>query len=458
LPLVSPSSPMIDKERIQILNERPLKKGRYVLYWMQASQRAHCNHALEYAIERANDQHLPLVVYFGLTDEYPEANERHYRFMLEGLLDAKEALSERGIGFVARRERPERGVVIIAEDASLVVVDRGYTVLQRQWRASAASRCDCPFIQVEGDVVVPVQAASLKQEYSAATLRPKIRERLPYFLHPLEEARVKVSADSLSLEGLDLSDIDALMSSLSCDGAASPVTSFKGGTRQALHRLERFLQERLESYHEERNEPSLDASSNLSPYLHFGHISPLHVALEVSRRQGPGPQAFLEELIIRRELSMNYVFYNGLYNSYEGLPRWARRTLEAHRGDRREWSYTLAELEEGRTHDEYWNAAQHEMIRTGKMQGYMRMYWGKKILEWSPDPEVAFASALLLNNRYELDGRDPNGFVGVAWCFGAHDRPWKERPVFGNIRYMNAAGLRRKFDMEAYMRRIGRQS
>jgi deoxyribodipyrimidine photo-lyase len=190
----------------------------------------------------------------------------------------------------------------------------------------------------------------------------------------------------------------------------------------------------------------------MSPYLHFGQISPLYIALKVSKTRSLGAEAFFEELIIRRELSMNFVFYNEKYDSFKSIPDWAKKTLRAHQKDRRPYLYSPKELENAGTHDPYWNAAQKEMVITGKMHGYMRMYWGKKILEWSKTPEEAFKVALYLNNKYELDGRDPNGFIGVAWCFGKHDRPWGERAIFGNVRYMNDKGLKRKFDADKYVK------
>ncbi len=189
----------------------------------------------------------------------------------------------------------------------------------------------------------------------------------------------------------------------------------------------------------------------MSPYLHFGQISPLHIALEVLKTKSPGKSAYLEELIIRRELAVNFVYYNREYDNLKCLPDWAYNTLMEHRKDKREYIYSLEEFENAETHDPYWNAAQLEMVHSGKMQGYMRMYWGKKILEWAQNPEKAYQIALKLNNRYELDGRDPNGYAGVAWCFGKHDRAWKEREIFGKVRYMNDHGLRRKFKMDSYV-------
>jgi deoxyribodipyrimidine photo-lyase len=198
----------------------------------------------------------------------------------------------------------------------------------------------------------------------------------------------------------------------------------------------------------------MEFTSGLSPYLHFGQISPLFVALEVKKSGKKGKEDFLEELIVRRELAVNFVHYNSAYDSFNCLPQWAKATLHAHLEDKREYAYSLKDLENAKTHDPYWNAAQEEMRISGKMHGYMRMYWGKKILEWTRSPEEAFRRALYLNNKYNIDGRDPNGFAGVAWCFGKHDRPWKERQIFGKVRYMSSHGLERKFEIEKYVRKI----
>ena len=212
----------------------------------------------------------------------------------------------------------------------------------------------------------------------------------------------------------------------------------------------------MPDYPKLRNDPILDYQSSLSPYLHFGQISPVYVALRIldSNASIEAKEAYLEEIVVRRELAVNYVQHNENYDNFNGLPEWAKRTLGSHKNDQREYLYNLRELENAETHDPYWNAAQNEMRITGKMHGYMRMYWGKKIVEWTENPEIAFNMALYLNNKYELDGRDPNGFAGIAWCFGKHDRPWKERPVFGNVRYMNENGLRRKFDADKYIEKV----
>ncbi len=441
---------MIHDERVKMLNRHNPRKGDYVLYWMQASQRAECNHALEYAVREANVRKEPLVVYFGLTDNFPEANERHYYFMLEGLKEVMMSLRDRGIALVVRRCSPQDGVVEFSRKASIVICDCGYLKIQKKWRQYAAGHMDCPMLQVETDVVVPAETVSDKEEYSAATFRRKFNRILPSYLTPLEEQYAIIDSTQLAFESYDITDTSEAISGLNMDRSVKPVNSFHGGTGEAKKRLKDFIGSRLDSYRELKNDPNADGLSNLSPYLHFGQISPLYIALEVMRTKSQSIDVFLEELLVRRELSMNFAHYNLRYDSFDGLPEWAKRTLSEHKSDSREYAYSLEELEKAKTHDPYWNAAQKEMVLTGKMHGYMRMYWGKKILEWTGDPEEAYKSALCLNNKYELDGRDPNCFAGVAWCFGKHDRPWGSRPVFGTVHYMSANGLKRKFDAERY--------
>ena len=444
---------MIEEQRIQPLNKETPVTGEYVLYWMQASQRAEYNHALAYAIEQANQRDLPLIVYFGLTESFPDANERHYMFMLEGLKETRQKLKGMGIGMIVERTSPEKGVLDYAKKASMVVCDRGYLKIQKRWRNYVAANIDSPLVQIESDVVVPVEIASPKEEYSAATLRRKVTPILHRYLHEIPEESPKIDSTKLVSPGIDINDPKSVSSDLEINHTIKPVQNFAGGTEQAKNHLDIFIKNKLETYHDLRNDPNQDSQSNLSPYLHFGQISPLYVALEISEYQGMGVDAFLEELIVRRELSMNFVHYNQAYDSFAGLPDWAQRTLNEHKSDAREYEYTFEEFEHARTHDPYWNAAQREIVASGKMHGYMRMYWGKKILEWSASPEEAFSIAVKLNNKYELDGRDPNGYTGVAWCLGKHDRPWSRRPVFGSIRYMSAAGLKRKFDIDNYVRK-----
>jgi len=436
-------------DRIKNLNNKTLQSEKYIIYWMQASQRTEFNHALEYAIKHSNKYKKPLIVFFGLTNGFPDANLRHYHFMLQGLKCVKEGLEKRNIKLIIQRISPEKGIVELSKNASLIVVDRGYLKIQKRWRKTVANSIKCPLIQIESDVVVPVETASNKEEYAAYTIRNNIKKRLTEFLKPISKEKVKFESLDCDIETIDLSDISKILLNMDIDKNVKPIDRFIGGTEQAKALLKDFLENKIKNYASQRNDPNLDSTSNLSPYLHFGQISPVFIALETMKLK-KGFEEFLEELIVRRELSMNYVYYNERYDSIKGVQNWALESLEKHRSDKREHIYSKDEFENAETHDEYWNAAQKQMVQTGKMHGYMRMYWGKKIIEWTKKPEDAFNIALFLNNKYELDGRDPNGFTGVAWCFGKHDRPWIERPVFGKIRYMNAKGLKRKFNADAY--------
>ena len=450
---------MIEAERLKDLNDAPEVAGDYVLYWMQQSQRADFNPALEAAIASANRLNLPVVVGFGLTDDYPDANARHYAFMLEGLSDVEASLRRRGIAFVLRRGAPDEVALALARRAALVVSDRGYLRHQKAWRASVADKAGRRVLQVEGDIVVPVERASNKREVAARTLRPKLMRVRDEYLKPLGRNIPRANAQSLALPpSLDLSDVPALLSRLAIDHAVEPVAAFRGGMREARRRLRAFLAGPLGHYAEARSDPARESVSLLSPYLHFGQISPVEIGLAVRRAKAERSSraTYLEELIVRRELAINFVEYEPDYDRYSCLPDWARRTLAAHRADPRPHLYSEAELEAAETHDPYWNAGMREMRLTGYMHNHMRMYWGKKIIEWSPSPEQAFATTLALNNRYFLCGRDANSYANVAWCFGLHDRPWPERPIFGQVRAMTSGGLERKTDVQAYVERIDR--
>jgi len=453
-----PGSTPIAAGRIRRLNRREPARGRYVLYWMQQSQRAELNHALEYAAQRANALGQPLLAAFGLTDGYPEGNLRHYRFMLEGLAETERALGRRGVRLAVRRGDPDAVALELGRDASLIVCDRGYLRHQKAWRRNVAAGAGCEVVEVESDAVVPVEIASGKAEYAARTLRPRLRRHLDEYLAPL--APVPLGRDSLGLrvETLSLADLGAVLAGLVLDRSVPPVPLFRGGTIEAKRRLRQFVREGLPRYAADRNRPETDSVSHLGKYLHFGQISAIAVALEVRAADAPAEarEAYLEELLVRRELALNFVHFTEGYDRFDCLPGWARAALERHRNDPRPHLYDVAQLESGGTHDPYWNAAMREMRLTGSMHNYMRMYWGKKILEWSESPEAAHRTALALNNRYFLDGRDPVSYAGVGWLFGLHDRPWGERPILGSLRWMSAAGLERKADPAAYVRKIGR--
>jgi deoxyribodipyrimidine photo-lyase len=453
------STTQIQEERVRDLNGEGVRDGDYVLYWMQSSQRAEHNHALEYAIQRANELDQRLLVVFGLTADYPEANLRHYAFMLEGLKEAQEALKRRGIKLAVREGSPDEVALEAGERASLVVTDRGYMRPQKRWRANVAGGAGCLVTQVESDVVVPVELASGKRETAARTLRPKLREHLDEFLVGLRPTRPKMQSLNMQAGGLDISDVQKVLDGMDLDRSVEPVSHlYRGGTSEARRILRRFLRDSFSTYDENRNQPQTDDVSHMSKYLHFGQVSPVYLALRVRDSGAPKREvdSYLDELIVRRELSMNFVHYTPDYDSYSSLPGWARKTLEEHREDERGPVYTRRQLEAAQTHDAYWNAAMREMVHTGYMHNHMRMYWGKKILEWSNTPEHAHRTTLYLNNKYFVDGRDPNSFANVSWVYGQHDRGWTERPVFGKVRYMSAAGLERKAKPEEYVEKVER--
>jgi len=449
----------IQDTRIRNLNDFDVfHEGDYVLYWMQQSQRAEYNHALEYAVKQANELDLGVVVAFGLTDDYPEANLRHYTFMVEGLAETNALLEKRGIKMVVRRGSPPDVALKLGRDAAIIVCDRGYLKHQRIWQDKVARKSICRVVQVESDVIVPLETVSLKAEYAARTIRPKIQKHLDDYLIELKPIKVQHSTVKIYFDGLDLKRTADILASLNIDRSISAVDRFfKGGTSQAKKIFSNFIRSRLKNYENNHNQPQTDDISHMSMYLHFGQISPLYLALRINKtdhRLDSAKAAFLEELIVRRELAANFVYYHRDYDNFDCLPDWSRKTLADHRKDRRPYTYTLKQLEDAETHDLYWNAAMNEMKYTGFMHNYMRMYWGKKILEWSASPESAFRNTLAINNKYFLDGRDPNSYAGVAWIYGVHDRAWPQRPIYGKVRCMTASGLERKCDIRAYVEKV----
>ena len=447
----------IQDTRIQHLNDREVVQGRYVLYWMQQSQRADFNHALEYAVREANRLGQGVVVAFSLMDDYPEANLRHYTFMLEGLNETEQALGQRGIRMIVRRGSPPEVALALGREASLIVCDRGYLRHQRQWRQAVARKAAGRVVQVESDVIVPVETAAAKAQIGARTLRPRIHRQLAEYLKTFSPAPVGKPTVKLRIDGITLADTAALLETLRIDRSVSPVSGlFTGGASEAKRRFAEFLKNRLAQYDQNHNQPQTDDTSRMSPYLHFGQISPLYLALEVMKAPGPktAKDAFLEELIVRRELACNFTHYTPDYDSVACIPGWAQESLAEHRRDRRPYRYSAEQFGNAATHDPYWNAAMREMVCTGFMHTYMRMYWGKKILEWSRSPEEAFATTLALNNKYFIDGRDPNSYTGVAWVYGVHDRAWPQRAIYGKVRTMMASGLERKCDIQGYVKKI----
>ena len=447
---------MIESARVANLNDASVNDdGRFVLYWMQQSQRESHNPALEYAIRQANELGKPLLCAFGVDASYPDANLRHFAFMLEGLAETAARLADRGIKLVGRFGSPPEVAAELAADAALLVCDRGYLRHQRRWRRQLARSAAIAVVQVEGDVVVPVEVVSDKQEWAARTIRGKINRHRDDYIRPLRKTPPHESSLSLDVTGdADLRNPSAVLGRMDIDRSVAKSERFAAGTEAAQAAVTRFLRQDLRGYADARNDPAKPQASRLSPYLHFGQISPVEVAFKVCRASSgteADKEAFLEELIVRRELAINFVTYCADYDKYACLPDWAAGTLEEHRDDIRPSRYTRQQLENAETGDAYWNAAMREMVKTGYMHNYMRMYWGKKIIEWTNTPEYAFSTTLYLNNKYFLDGRDPNSYAGVAWLFGLHDRAWAERDVFGKVRYMSSSGLKSKFDIDAYV-------
>ncbi len=463
---------------------RTLKSGEGghgpVAYWMSRDQRVEDNWALLFARGIAVDAGVPLVVIFCLVNEFLGAGKRQYEFMLEGLQEVERSLSLKKIPFVFLPGSPGEEIPSFVDKYGIGILVTDFSPLRskKEWVETTALKLEIPFYEVDAHNIVPCWVASGKQEYAAYTFRPKISALLPEFLVEFPElepnsefpetfagkiagrkkaVRKKVGKEvEESPGGRNMAEL--LPEQLRVEGTDPYFESghFVPGESAAREGLETFLTQRLDSYDALHNDPTKDMSSDLSPYLHFGQISAQRVALEVEKTGAneESKAAFLEQLIVRRELTDNFCYYNRAYDSFESLPAWAKKTLDAHRQDRREYLYTREELEFAKTHDPLWNASQVQLLRTGKMQGYMRMYWAKKILEWSESPEKALETAIYLNDRYELDGRDPNGYVGILWSIGGlHDRAWREREVFGKLRYMNYSGARRKFDVDAYVAR-----
>lgn len=433
----------------------PDPDGDAVVYWMQRAQRATDNPALDTAIALGNLLNKPVVVFLGLNPFVVRATHRHYQFLAEGLPDIANGLAQRRAGFVLRAYPHHRLVAFFEEVRPAMLVGDENPLRQPEgWRQAMASLVRVPFWTVDADVVVP-SALIETQQYAARTIRPRIHKRLDEFLVPSAEPVASVAWTPGRAVASLTADV-AILDGLPIDRSVGPVDTLRGGTSEARRHLRRFLTATLNAYDTARNHPETEGTSRLSAYLHFGHIGPREVALAV-RDSGGEPAsvaAFMEQLIVRRELAVNFVRHNAAYDRLDGCEGWARQTLRRHQPDARPHLYTPDQFEAAATHDPLWNAAQRQMVETGWMHGYVRMYWAKKMLEWSPTPEQAFEIAVALNDRYELDGRDPNGYTNIAWGIGGkHDRPWPSRPVYGTVRSMSFASTSKKFDANRYIER-----
>jgi deoxyribodipyrimidine photo-lyase len=444
----------INADRIRQLNDIVYTSGP-VLYWMSREQRIENNWALIYAQEIAIKNKSPLYIIFNLVPEFLNATIRQYGFMLKGLQQIEPKVQEKNLVFEILPGDPAEIIpkYIKEKNIKVLVSDFDPLRIKRSWKESVNKNIDISHYEVDAHNIIPCWLASNKKEYSAYTFRIKVHRKLDHYMNRFPPLRKHPFNKHIKRKRINWSK---LYDTLNVNMDVGESKKFQPGAKSAHRCLRNFIDHKLDKYSEGRNDPVEDVQSNLSVYLHYGQISAQYIAQEViaSDAQMESKEDFLEELIVRRELADNFCLYNKFYDSVKGFSSWAQLTLGEHLNDEREYIYTQKEFEESMTHDDLWNAAQIQMVNNGKMHGYMRMYWAKKILEWSKSPEDAMKIAIYLNDKYELDGRDPNGYTGIAWSIGGvHDRAWGQRPVFGKIRYMSYAGCKSKFDVDAYINR-----
>lgn len=447
------------------------------MYVMSRDQRVRDNHALLAAQAEALERNVPLVVMFNLLTQTGYRRREHYRFMVDGLRQVKADLATLNIPFIKTTGVHNLQVATLATELCPSTIYFDFSPLRgpRAQQKKLARDVDCRVMVIDTHNIVPVWVTSGHEEYAAHTIRRKLHKLTGDWL--VEPDNLVPHPHSLSspLSGLAWDEIEQIVANVPTSGIDH---GFVSGEAAASKRLQQFIETGLDRYAAERNDLSKDAQSDLSPYLHYGQVSSLRVVLNVmdssddlpqllkthtmpqSNDRGDSPgrtasiDAFVEEIVVRKELSDNFCFYQNKYDSLAGARDWAKKTLETHADDPREQTYTFEQLERGETVDELWNAAQHQLTRTGKIHGYMRMYWAKMLLAWAETPSRAIKTAIRLNDTYHLDGGDPNGYVGIMWSIaGVHDRPWFDRDVFGLIRFMSANGISKKFDTAAYIAR-----
>lgn len=451
-----------NKKRVRILskvNELP-EWAEGVVYWMFRDERLHDNWALLFAQKLAMKNEIPLHICFCLKEKFLDATIRHYKFLMKGLEEVSAESKNLNIEFHLLIGDGETVLPSFVEKHKIGAVVLDFMPLRgpMSWAELLKETLpkDVALCQVDAHNIVPVWEASDKLEYGARTIRGKITRQLPEFLTEFPPLIKHPYSGKLKAKEIDWKSAET---TLKVDRSVGPVDSYVPGYTAGMCVLKEFCDSRLKLFASKRNDPTVDALSNLSPYFHFGQISVQRAVLTVKKMSSKAKESvesFVEEAVIRRELSDNFCFYNPLYDNVSGTNDWAKKTLNDHRKDKREYLYSLEELEKAETHDDLWNSAQIQMVKEGKMHGFLRMYWAKKILEWTKSPEDALSTAIYLNDRYSLDGRDPNGFVGCMWSVcGIHDQGWQERSVFGKIRYMNYAGCKRKFDVAAFVARYG---
>ena len=484
----------VPHQRLRHINNRPVRPdGEFVLYWMIAARRTRGNFALQHAASEAARLGRPLVILEALRCDSPYASDRLHRFVLDGMAANARALVSRPViyhPYVEPSPGAGKGLLAaLAERACLVVTDDFPAFFLPRMVAAAGRQLPVRLTAVDGNGLLPLRAAD-RAYPTAYAFRRFLQKELPSHLAemPVEDPLARlpllpptplpstVTARWPAVDPLLLYGVPEFLAALPIDHGV-PATATSGGQEEARDRLERFVSNKLSRYVEERNHPDLDAGSGLAPYLHFGHIGAHELFRAVAdheewvphdlaargagQREGwwgmaPAAEAFLDQLVTWRELGFNNALHRADFLELTSLPDWAQRTLAAHAVDPRRYCYSLEELRAAATHDPLWNAAQRQLLTDGTIHNYLRMLWGKKILEWSPTPEAALAVMLELNDRYALDGRDPNSGTGILWCLGRHDRPWGPiRPVFGSVRYMSSENTRRKVRVVEYLERYG---
>ncbi|XP_058063190.1 deoxyribodipyrimidine photo-lyase [Anopheles bellator] len=450
------------KKRVRVLSTAKVvdESKQAILYWMSRDVRVQDNWAFLYAQKLAFKNELPLFVCFNLVPKFLEATIRHFKFLLWGLEEVARECEKLNIQFVLLRGNAAENVPAFVKKHKIgcVVCDFSPLRVPMQWVDDVAKALpmEVPLCQVDAHNIVPVWVTSEKQEYAARTIRNKVNGHLAAYLTPFPPVIKHPHTSRFVAKPIDWPRV---IESLEVDRSVDEVEWATPGYVAGVRMLQSFVEKRLSKFDGKRNDPTENALSQLSPWFHFGQLSVQRAILAVKsygKRHTDGVAAFCEEAIVRRELSDNFCFYNKNYDNLRGANEWARKSLDDHRKDKRTYCYTRSELDSAKTHDDLWNAAQLQMVTEGKMHGFLRMYWAKKILEWTKTPEEALATAIYLNDRYNLDGRDPNGYVGCMWSIaGTHDMGRKERDIFGKIRYMNYDGCKRKFDVRAFVARYG---
>ncbi len=475
-------------------DNEPNPDGDYVLYWMQINRRFQYNYALEYAVAWANKLDKPLLIYEGLSIEYPWASDRFHTFIMEGMKENLVYASDNNLNyysFVEPEVRAGKGLFYeLAQNACTVISDEYPVFIIKKHNEQVADKIDIPYTTIDSNGIIPLGVTE-KDPYSAYLFRKIMQKHFKEaFTNPPKKDPISDLKNTSKIElsksflnkyppaDKQLNDIPGTISNMDIDHEVGAL-EITGTRKAALGKLGHFVGHSLLEYDEKRNDPDEKKTSGLSPWLHFGKISEYEIVKTVFEHQPEGwslddltpnggknsgffngddnIQSFLDEVITWREVGFHYAHHVDNYDEFESLPDWAKKTMAEHKDDEREWEYTLEELEFSKTHDEIWNAAQTQLREAGIIHNYLRMLWGKKVIEWTPDHKTALDYLIELNNKYAIDGRDPNSYSGIFWCFGRFDRAWQERDIFGKLRYMTSESTRKKVKLDQYLSRFGDQ-